>query len=367
MTANECFSKLSISDVAFTPFGRDRAWKDDVFRREMIELTRHHQRSCGYYHNILAAGRHHIQEESALSDLPFIPVRLFKNRTLTSIPSDRIQHILTSSGTTGNNLSRIFLDRETSQRQMQALASIVGSVLGKKNLPMLIIDCPSSMQTTKGYSARATGIQGFSLFSKNKAYALNDNMMPDLHVINNFLQAVNGAPFFIFGFTYIIWRHFIQQLSLQNITFDFTNALMIHGGGRKNLNEELITGEQFRKSLHQYTGLQKIHNYYGMVEQTGSIFLECDYQRLHCSAFSDIFIRRPSDFSLCEYGEYGIIQTLSLLPRSYPGHNLVTEDEGVLLGEDDCPCGRSGKYFKVIKRLTNAELKGCGDDNSIYK
>ncbi len=112
--------------------------------------------------------------------------------------------------------------------------------------------------------------------------------MPDLHVINNFLQAVNGAPFFIFGFTYIIWRHFIQQLSLQNISFDFTNALMIHGGGRKNLNEELITGEQFRKSLHQYTGLQKIHNYYGMVEQTGSIFLECDYQRLHCSAFSDI-------------------------------------------------------------------------------
>jgi phenylacetate-coenzyme A ligase PaaK-like adenylate-forming protein len=367
MTANECFSKLSISDVAFTPFGRDRTWKEDIFRTEMIELTRYHQRHCGYYHNILAAGERNIQDESTLSDLPFIPVRLFKNRILTSIPPERIQHILTSSGTTGNNLSRIFLDRETSLRQMQALTSIVGSVLGKKNVPMLIIDCPSAMQTTNGYSARATGIQGFSLFGKNRTFALDDNMMPDICTINNFLQTVNGAPFFIFGFTYIIWRHFIQQLAQQNITLDFANALMIHGGGRKNLIDNFITAEQFRTTLQQYTGLYKIHNYYGMVEQTGSIFLECEHQHLHCSAFSDVFIRRSTDFSRCDYGERGIIQTLSILPRSYPGHNLLTEDEGVLLGEDDCPCGRSGKYFKVIKRLVNAELKGCGDDNSIYK
>jgi hypothetical protein len=43
-------------------------------------------------------------------------------------------------------------------------------------------------------------------------------------------------------------------------------------------------------------------------------------------------------------------------PGAAPG-----DAEGVLLGEDDCPCGRNGKYFKVIGRLKNAEIRGCSD------
>ena len=43
------------------------------------------------------------------------------------------------------------------------------------------------------------------------------------------------------------------------------------------------------------------------------------------------------------------------------GHSLLTEDLGVLLGEDDCPCGRKGKYFKVTGRVPRAEVRGCSD------
>ena len=98
-----------------------------------------------------------------------------------------------------------------------------------------------------------------------------------------------------------------------------------------------------------------------MVEQTGSIFMECEHGFLHSPIFSDIIIRRSSDFELCEIGEKGIVQVLSTLPTSYPGHSLLTEDEGVLYGEDNCKCGRLGKYFKINGRLKNAELRGCSD------
>ena len=40
---------------------------------------------------------------------------------------------------------------------------------------------------------------------------------------------------------------------------------------------------------------------------------------------------------------------------------LLTEDEGVILGEDDCPCGRKGKYFHIHGRIKNAEIRGCSD------
>ncbi len=98
-----------------------------------------------------------------------------------------------------------------------------------------------------------------------------------------------------------------------------------------------------------------------MVEQTGSIFMECEYGHYHSSVFSDVIIRRTIDFSMTHIGEEGIIQVISVLPKSYPGHSLLTDDIGVLLGEDDCPCGRLGKYFKITGRLENAELRGCSN------
>ena len=89
--------------------------------------------------------------------------------------------------------------------------------------------------------------------------------------------------------------------------------------------------------------------------------MECEFSNLHASAFSDIIIRNPKDFSINKIGEKGIIQVCSLLPESYPGHSLLTEDEGVILGEDDCPCGRKGKYFQILGRIKNAEIRGCSD------
>jgi hypothetical protein len=56
-----------------------------------------------------------------------------------------------------------------------------------------------------------------------------------------------------------------------------------------------------------------------------------------------------------------VIEVVSIPPKSYPGHVLLTEDEGVILGEDDCPCGRKGKYFHVNGRIKNAEIRGCSD------
>ena len=56
-----------------------------------------------------------------------------------------------------------------------------------------------------------------------------------------------------------------------------------------------------------------------------------------------------------------MIQLLSVLPTSYPGHNILTEDLGMILGEDDCDCGKMGKRFKVFGRLKKSEIRGCSD------
>ena len=98
-----------------------------------------------------------------------------------------------------------------------------------------------------------------------------------------------------------------------------------------------------------------------MAEQTGSIFVECEEGFLHSSIFGDVFVRNPANLTECGVGQKGIIQVLSMLPKSYPGHSLLTEDEGSLIGYDGCKCGRNGKYFKVHGRLPSVELRGCSD------
>jgi phenylacetate-coenzyme A ligase PaaK-like adenylate-forming protein len=163
----------------------------------------------------------------------------------------------------------------------------------------------------------------------------------------------------------MVWKYFIQALAKMGHFLDLKNAILIHSGGWKKLEDEAVDNPTFKSVVQQTTGISRIHNFYGMVEQVGSIFIECEHGHLHAPAFADVLIRNPHDWSVCTNGTSGIIQVLSVLPGSYPGHSLLTEDTGVILGDDDCPCGRQGKFFKVGGRIARAEIRGCSDTHAL--
>ena len=70
---------------------------------------------------------------------------------------------------------------------------------------------------------------------------------------------------------------------------------------------------------------------------------------------------RDKEFNEIGFNKRGMLQLLSVLPTSYPGHNIITEDTGMIIGEDNCKCGKRGKFFEVFDRLESAEIRGCGD------
>jgi hypothetical protein len=158
----------------------------------------------------------------------------------------------------------------------------------------------------------------------------------------------------------MIFQYFLKALEETKRTCDLAHGFMIHGGGWKKLTDIAIDDTAFRKRLYSVSGLSNIHNYYGIVEQTGSVCMGCEHGYLHVSNFSDIIIR-DAQFANLGIGKKGLVQMLSLIPHSYPGHSLLTEDEGTILGEDDCLCGRQGKYFQIHGRAAQAEMRGCSD------
>ena len=87
----------------------------------------------------------------------------------------------------------------------------------------------------------------------------------------------------------------------------------------------------------------------------------CSEGFFHCPEFSDVIVRDPISLAPVPHGTEGVIQVCSTLPKSYPGHLILTEDVGTIHGKDTCKCGREGTYFSVAGRLQKAEKRGCSD------
>lgn len=346
---------------SLAPYALDSAAKKELLTRGLLDLTAHHAAQCLPYRKMLDAQGFRTDTVRSPADIPFLPVRLFKQLDLLSVPLEEVVKTMTSSGTSGQTPSRIYLDRTTSANQTKALTRIVTAVTGAQRMPMIVVDSPAVIKDRALFSARGAGILGFSIFGRDRIFALDDSMQLDIEAVAHFLDKYAGSPVFVFGFTFMVWQHLYKALVSSGRKLDLSQAILVHGGGWKALVKESVSSAVFRDRLKEVCGIQRVHDYYGMVEQTGSIYMACEKGHLHASTYSDIIVRRAHDFATAQIGEPGVIEVVSVLPGSYPGHALLTEDEGVILGEDDCACGRLGKYFQVHGRIKSAELRGCSD------
>lgn len=154
----------------------------------------------------------------------------------------------------------------------------------------------------------------------------------------------------------------LKKIDLKKLTIkNFKNGILIHGGGWKKMEYEKVSNKKFKKDLNKKFNINLVYNYYGLVEQIGSIFLEskkCGY--FTTTDYSEILIR-DKNFKVLPNGNKGFVQVLSLLPTSYPGHSILTEDIGKVLNIKDCICGSKKKHFKIYGRIAQSEIRGCSD------
>lgn len=355
------YNNNEIFNINKNPYYLKNDQKRKYFDENLVLLTKHHYHNCKKYADILDKTGIKFENINSIENIPFLPARLFKYHELSSICLNDINRIVTSSGTSGQAKSKIILDRKTSFEQIRVLSSIIKSFIGKERLPLIILDTENINNDPSLYAVRGAGVSAFKSFSNKNFYVLDKNMDLKIDELLQFIELNRNKTFLFTGYTYIIWQYVINELGRKKIKINLDNGFLFHGGGWKKLHDQAIDNDAFSLSLKNIFGNISIHNYYGMAEQLGSIFVACEQGHLHCSIYSDILVRRAQDFSIADMGEKGLAQLFSILPKSYPGHSILTEDEAEILGEDDCPCGRMGKYFKVHGRVKNAEIRGCGD------
>jgi hypothetical protein len=337
--------------------------KSRLIAAEMTDLVRHHRaRSADYARicDVLGVPDHFDD----LGQVPYLPVSLFKSHELRSVPDDEVFKVMTSSGTTGQAVSRVVLDRETAGLQSKALSRVMRRVIGNQRLPMIIIDTPNVIKDRKMFSARGAGLLGMMPFGRDHFYALDDDMKLDLDGLQAFLRDRKPGPVLVFGFTFMVWKYFLTALAESGTTVDLSGGVLVHSGGWKKLTEEAVGNAQFKATTAELAGLTRVHNFYGMVEQVGSVFLEGDDGFLYPPNFADVIIRDPETWLPAANGTPGVVEVLSVLPRSYPGHALLTEDLGIVHGIGTSASGWSGKQLEIIGRVPRSELRGCSDTHA---
>lgn len=343
------------------PYSLPKEEKEQLLLRELNTLTELHRKNCPQYAYYLDAISYPHTDASSIEDLPFVPIQIFKYLELKSVPDDQIFKTMMSSGTSGQRQSKIFLSKENAILQQKVLLRLLGDFIGPKRLPMLVIDSPAVIRDRRLFTTRGATIMGLDFAARKMVFALREDMTLDTEVLRQFAECCGGEKFVIFGFTFMVWQHLFEEIQRQRLDIDLSNGCLLTAGGWKRLKDQAVSNEDFKRRGEALCGIRHYVDHYGMAEQTGCIYAECPCGHLHASIYSDIIIRRPTDFSPCRHEEPGFIQVLSSLPRSYPGHSILTEDKGMILGEDDCPCGRKGKYVKILGRVENAELRGCSD------
>jgi len=140
----------------------------------------------------------------------------------------------------------------------------------------------------------------------------------------------------------------------------------MHSGGWKRLQDQAVEKSLFNDQLARVVGCSadRVIDFYGMVESVGVIYPDCSEGNKHGPAFGDVIVRNPLTLEPVAPGQHGIVQVCSVLPTSFPGNLLLTEDLAQVIAYDGCPCGRRGISFRFAGRIPKAEVRGCGNIQS---
>jgi hypothetical protein len=335
-----------------------------LFKQELDYACARNPQFCNYVKHWPIA----VSAAQNISDLPYLPVSAFKaNPPLSLVPPRDVKRTLTSSSTSGQVPSRVVLDAATSKRMTKGVIAIIRDFIGPSRRPYLVIDTPENLGRQAELGARGAAIQALGSFATEISCCLRPAQQGepslDLEKLLASVEKWKDAEVLVYGFTHLIWVHFVQALQGRGITLNMPRIHVLHSGGWKRLERLAVTKDVFIRNVSSVFGCppDRVIDYYGMVETVGVVYPDCELGYKHVPAFADLIVRDPLTLAPVGVGQQGLVQVCSVLPTSFPGFLLLTDDMAEIIGHDGCLCGRRGTHFRFLRRVPKSEVRGCGN------
>ena len=340
---------------------------EELFNKAMNEALRWHVSKCPEFKSFLnLSGLIDFKSDYLPEQIPPLLVTVFKEFKLASVPDKQVKLELTSSGT-GGRKSSIILDARSYKRILKIVENIFSS-LGmvnhsqKVNYLCFTYDPKYAKSVGTAFSDKLlTDLTAhrtvFYAIKWNKK--LNDfsfDLEATAKKLIDFSQ--RPEPVRILGFPAYLWQ-VCDWLEKRGINLNFNrDSFIITGGGWKMHKNLEVTKDVFKKRINKILNIpgENLRDLFGMVEH-GIPYVDCEHGRLHVPVYSRAMAVDPETLQPVKDGEEGLLYLMTPYLSSYPSISLLTTDKAVI--EDNCPCKRPGKTFRIVGRAGLAKHKGC--------
>lgn len=309
---------------------------EEVFSGLAMEIFRYQAIKCAPYAKYMELLGVDTNRIMSIDEIPFLPVKLFKNNTIYS-HKETPQKVFTSSATSGMTPSnhpvadlslyklsftrafRMFYD---SPEKFNILA-LLPSYLEREG-SSLVYMAEHLINESKSESS------GFYLYDHNKlAYTLEKLRFSDRKTI------LLGVSFALVDFA-------------KSHKIEFPELIVMETGGMKGRGEEL-SREEIHAAIKNSFGVARVHSEYGMAELLSQAYSDGNglFRTPHWMKFLLRDFTNP--LKILKNGDRGGLNIIDLANINSCSF-IETEDIGIK---------EAGNLWRIPGRIQNSEIRGC--------
>ena len=322
--------------TAITPEQIFSVQSEAEFEDLALQIFRFQATENKVYSDFLAALQTDVDSIEHITDIPFLPIELFKSHTI-QCGRAAPEIVFTSSGTTGSIQSKhpvklLKVYEESFRKGFEyfygdvknyAVLALLPSYLEREGSSLIYMVDDLISQSTCPES-------GYFLYNHDELRSALLNLK------------AQGKKTLLIGVTYAL-LDFIETTALE-----FPELIVMETGGMKGKRREMIR-EELHKLLRAGFGVSQIHSEYGMTELLSQAYSRGG-GKFSCPGWMKILIRDTNDpFALLEDEKTGGINIIDLA-NVYSCSFLATQDLGKRFGDGS---------FEVLGRFDNSDVRGC--------
>jgi len=270
------------------------------------------------------------------SEIPCIPIELFKSHEVIS--GERGPNALTflSSGTTKSNRSKhLVLDPQLYQKSFTMGYELF---IGDPSNQVILALLPNYIE--QGQSSLVYMVN--ELISQTKGPLSGFVLEHPDEVLCRYQKAVElGKQVVLIGVSYAL-------LDLASLKVQLPEAILIETGGMKGRRGELSKAVLHSK-LKSGIGVKKVYSEYGMTEMLSQAYCKGNDLVFHTPPWMKVLIRETNDpFQMEASGKTGGLNVIDLA-NMYSCSFIATQDLARL----------EGNGFQLMGRFDTADIRGC--------
>jgi len=311
------------------------------FLKAALETFRYQYNHVDVYRKFVDYLKINPDEVKELSDIPFLPIEMFKNHAVSdqqALPELYFQ----SSGTTRMNLSRHYIADENMYKE--SIEKSFGQFIGPPEDYIFLGLLPSYLERqNSSLIYMVDDLMQKSGKPENGYFLYNHAELLEL------LNTLAGRKVILFGVSFALldFLDYCTDQQGEKILDPSEQLIVIETGGMKGRKEEM-TKDELLSILQQGFRTDKIYSEYSMTELLSQAY-SLGKNEYRCPGWMKVMIRNAEDpFAYEKEGRTGAINIIDLA-NIHSCAFIATQDLGKVT-ED---------RFQVLGRIDHSDIRGC--------